>query len=146
VTNVTPKSVIIPEYTNSAGTVVPATHVFTQDIVIVPAHYTTNLADKPLVTGTTGVVGSLPVPFASLIATVFGGLYALYRNIRNKQALLSVIQGVEAFRKTMQTPELQGIDSKLKDFLIEHQEVAGTLNTVSTLINTYTDDTVPKKP
>lgn len=111
--------------------------------VVTPAHV--ELSDKPLVTGPIELVGSLPIPWAGTAAAVIGGLYALYRNIRNKNALVATVQGVEAFRRTMQTPDMKPLDDKLKKFLIEHQELGGVLDVVSKVVNDKTVDTTPSK-
>lgn len=110
--------------------------------VITPAH--TELADKVSVTAPLSFFEQLPVPYAGLAASVLGGLYALYRNIRNRNALVATVQGVEAFRKTMQSPELKPLDDKLKKFLIDHQEIGGVLDVVTKVVNDKTVDTTSK--
>lgn len=144
-TNSVLKSVTVPASTNAAGVVTPPQVVVTPTVVVQPAYWTTNLVDKPLVDSGLGVAQSLPIPYAGLAGTVLAGLYGFYRNLRNKQALQSVVEGVEAFRQTLQTPELSALDAKLKDYLIKHQEIGGSLQTVSTLVNQITGDTVPAK-
>lgn len=107
-----------------------------------PAVTNTVLVDRPELTTAVAVGQTLPIPYVGLGASILGLLYTLYRNIRNKQALVSVVTGIEAGRKILQTtPELQAVDAKIKDFLIAHQEIAGTLQTVSSVVNSYTGDT-----
>lgn len=150
ISRIVTNEVVIPPVTNAAGNVIAAhTNVVLTPVteyIIVPGYSTTNLVDKPLVTGAIGTVQALPFPYTGLAGGVLALLYSFYRNIRNKKALVAVVQGIDEGRKLLQnTPELQAIDSKIKDILIKHQEVAGVLNAVTAVVNTYTDDTVPPK-
>jgi hypothetical protein len=150
VTKYITNTVEVAAVTNADNTVTPPkTQVIvvpTIETVITPARYTTNLVDNPAVTGTIAVAETLPIPFVGLAGGVIGLLYSVYRNIRNKKALVAVVQGIDDGRKLLQgTPELQAIDAKIRDVLIQHQEVAGVLNAVSDVVNKYTNDTVPPK-
>jgi len=143
-------SIVTPSFTNEVGVIIPekTTQVITPivEIVITPESYSTNLVNKPMVESGLAITGSLPVPFAGFAGGLLTLIYSIYRMIRNKQALKAVILGIEEGRKLLQTtPELQAVDSKIKDALIKHQELAGVLNTVSSVINSYTGDTVPPK-
>jgi hypothetical protein len=73
-----------------------------------------------------------------------GGIYAMYRNVRNKKALVAVVQGVDTFRKSLQTPELGPLDAKLKQTLIDHQDIAGVIKEVTNVVNEYTGNTTTK--
>lgn len=144
----TTNNVVVPASTNAAGVITPPsvtqTATPTTNSVVSPGKTVTTLEENPNVTSGIGLIGSLPVPYAGLIATVLGGAYAMYRNIRNKKALVAVVQGVDTFRKSLQTPELQPLDAKLKQTLIDHQDIAGVLNVVSGVVNDYTGSTTTK--
>lgn len=151
VTKYVTNTVVLPPVTNIIDNTVSAPVVRTVvmptiETVITPAYYTTNLVDKPIVTGAVAMAEALPVPYAGLAGGGLALLYSMYRNIRNKKALVAIVQGIDEGRKLLQTtPELQGVDAKIKDILIKHQEVAGVLTQVSGIVNQYTGDTVPPK-
>jgi hypothetical protein len=115
--------------------------------VVTPERTESVLVDKPIINSGLGMAKSVPIPYAGLLGSILGLFYTAYRMFRNKQALKAVVMGIEEGRKILQTtPELQAIDMKIKDALIRHQELAGVLTTVSDVVNTYTDKTVPQKP
>lgn len=120
-------------------------------ITVTPAWFETNLVANTSVEGgisaVGGVAGSLGVPGAGLIGIVLGWLYPAYAAFRNKKANIALVTGIEAGRQILQeTPEGQKLDARMKDALINHQEVAGVLNLVSGLVNRYTGDTVKSTP
>ena len=145
------QSVYYPPVTNTVIKLV--TNTVTQAVtpetvfVVTPERTETVFLDKPIVTTGLGMTKAVPVPYAGFAGSILGLIYTGYRMIRNKQALKAVVMGIEEGRKMLQTtPELQAIDLKIKDALIRHQELAGVLTTVSDVVNTYTDKTVPQKP
>jgi hypothetical protein len=108
-----------------------------------PAVTVTNLAPRPEIAGAIQGAGALPLPFAGTAAALLGWLYSAYASARNKRVSVALVNGVEAFRTWSQsTPEGQKADAKLKDFLIQHQEAAGVLNSVAALVNEHTGNTV----
>lgn len=137
----------MPASTNAVtGQVVPewTTAIVTPQVVYsyAPSQTHTNWVVRPEVETGISVVGSLPVPYAGLAAIAAGWLATLYANIRNKRAAASLVTGIEAVREGLQTtPEGQKLDQKIKQVLIEKQELAGTLNTVSKLVNDLTGNT-----
>ena len=148
VTTFVTNTVVIAAVTNADQTVTPektqVVIVPTVEYTVVPATYKTNLVDNPSVTTTLAVAETLPVPYAGLVASIIALAYASYRNVRNKKALVAVVQGIDAGRKLLQnTPELRALDAKIKDVLIDHQEVAGVLQAVTKVVTEYTGDTVP---
>lgn len=114
--------------------------------VVTPSWTNTVLAPDPVVETSLTALSALPIPYAGIVGILLTAAYGIYSSTRNKQALLSVVTGVEAFRKTLQTPELAKYDAQLKDFLIEHQELAGTLKLVSALVDEKTGNTVTTSP
>jgi hypothetical protein len=108
-----------------------------------PAVSVTNLAPRAPISAATQAIGALPVPGAGLGAIALGWLYTAYAAFRNKRVAQALVTGIEAGRRALQeTPEGQKLDGRIKDALIEHQTVAGVLNEVGKLVNTYTGDTV----
>lgn len=126
---------ITPPSTNA---VVTPTLVFTY----APPVTTTNWVVSPTAKAVTDLAGSLPVPYAGLAGIAATWLLTLYANIRNKKALSSVVSGIEAVRTGLQTtPEGQALDAKIKQKLVEHQELAGTLKIVSSVVDSITGNT-----
>ncbi len=131
--------------TNVTVTVVAPVTNYVQKIT--PASTNMELAPNPIVQAgiSTGgnVASGMGLPFAGAGAIALGWLYTGYANLRNKKITAALVTGIEAGRQILQTtPEGQALDAKIKDALIQHQQVAGVLNEVSTLVNNLTDNTV----
>ena len=109
----------------------------------VPVLAPPTLETNSMISGGISMLGSLPVPGAGAAALALGWLYSAYAAIRNKKVSVALVQGIEAGRQILQTtPEGQKLDAKVKDALLQHQDIAGVLNEVSGLVNAYTGDTV----
>jgi hypothetical protein len=139
--------VVQPAVTNPAtGEITPARlqHVITPEITYEygSAVTKTNLVPKPGVDALIGVGGSMPIPWAGPLGIVVGAAYGIYAAARNKKAARAVILGVEAGRKILQeTPEGQKLDSRLRAELIKHQEAAGVVDQVASMVKEYTGKT-----
>jgi hypothetical protein len=99
------------------------------------------LQPKQSVQGGMDIVQTLPLPWVGLGGLILSLAYSIYRNARNKQISVALVQGVEAVRKLLQTPELKPIDDKIKAALIEHQTITGTIREISKLVHDYTTKT-----
>lgn len=127
---VTPAQTV--QTTNSAGQV--------ESVILPPV---TNYVVNPVVAGTASIASALPIPWAGTIGTAVGLLASLYVSARRKKLSIALVEGIEAGRVILQTtPEGQILDSKIKDELIHHQEIAGVLSAASKLVSTYTSNTV----
>ena len=107
-----------------------------------PPILTTNLVNRPIVDSAINTVGALPIPFAGTIAIGLGWLYSAYAAWRNKKTSVALISGIEAARKVLlETEEGKNLDDAIKAKLIEHQQAAGVLEQVTSLVQRYTTPT-----
>jgi hypothetical protein len=143
---VTTNQVLVTNLVVTAGgtnlVVTPVLTVTTHPPVLV-----TNLVEIPAVRGgievVSGVAGGAGIPFAGAGALLLGWAYSAYAAFRNRRLATALVTGIEAGRKILQeTPEGQKLDGRVKDALIEHQEIASVLHAASRLVNTYTANTV----
>ena len=81
----------------------------------------------------------------SILALVLGGAYHGYRQVRNRKINEALIQGVETPRAVLETmPQGQAADVQFVRWLMEHQKEAGVFTTVSTLVDTLSDNPAAK--
>jgi hypothetical protein len=125
-----PTQVITPTVTNAVtGIVTPEI----TNAVYVPA---------PAPQAAASFISTLPLPYAAPVGIGLGWLLTAYANMRNKKLSSALVTGIEAGRKILQeTPEGQALDAKIKDLLIQHQDIAGVLNKASALVNDLTANT-----
>jgi hypothetical protein len=120
--------------------------VFQTNLVQVPV---TNLVAKPEAEATIQAAGSVVNTFlpgiGSILALVLGGAYHGYRQVRNRKVNEALIQGVETARAVLETtPQGQAADAQFVRWLMEHQKEAGVFTTVSTLVDTLSDNPAAK--
>jgi hypothetical protein len=120
--------------------------VFQTNMVAVPV---TNLVAKPEAEATIQAAGSVVNTFlpgiGSILALVLGGAYHGYRQVRNRKVNEALIQGVETARAVLETtPQGQAADAQFVRWLMEHQKEAGVFTTVSTLVDTLSDNPAAK--
>ena len=120
--------------------------VFETNLVQVPV---TNLVARPESLATIAATGSVVNTFlpgvGSMLALLLGGLYHGYRQIRNRRVNEALVQGVETARAILTTtPQGQAADAQFGKWLMEHQKEAGVFTTVSTLVDTLTDNPAAK--
>lgn len=119
----------------------PSTNAVTG--VVTPGSTNTTLVPKPSLVADTNLVAALPLPYAAPAGIGLGWLLTAYAYARQKKLSTALVTGIEAGRKILQqTPEGQALDAKVKDALIEHQDIAGVLNQASALVNSLTANTV----
>jgi hypothetical protein len=123
---------------------------------LVPVLYTnfaqvpvTKLVAKPEAEATIQAAGSVVNTFfpgiGSILALALGGLYHGYRQVRNRKVNEALIQGVETARAVLETtPQGQAADAQFVRWLMEHQKEAGVFTTVSTLVDTLSDNPAAK--
>ncbi|MDE2102584.1 MAG: hypothetical protein KGL39_35380 [Patescibacteria group bacterium] len=132
---------ITPPTTNIVLNVTPPVTNLVQ--VVIPATTSTQLVPNSSVATGIQAAGAIPLPFAGVAAGLLGWLYTAYAAARNKKLASALVTGIEAGRQILQsTPEGQKLDAKVKDALIQHQELAGVLNQASALVNSLTGNTV----
>ena len=120
--------------------------VFETNMVQVPF---TNLVARPESLATIAATGSVVNTFlpgvGSVLALLLGGLYHGYRQVRNRRVNEALVQGVETARAILETtPQGQVVDAAFVKWLMEHQKEAGVFTTVSTLVDTLTDNPAAK--
>jgi hypothetical protein len=120
--------------------------VFQTNVVAVPV---TNLVAKPEAEATIQAAGSVVNTFlpgiGSILALVLGGAYHGYRQVRNRKVNEALVQGVETARAVLETtPQGQAADAQFVRWLMEHQKEAGVFTTVSTLVDTLSDNPAAK--
>jgi len=120
--------------------------VFQTNLVSVPV---TNLVAKPEVEATLQAAGSVVNTFlpgiGSILALALGGAYHGYRQVRNRKVNEALIQGVETARAVLETtPQGQAADAQFVKWLMEHQKEAGVFTTVSTLVDSLSDNPAAK--
>ncbi len=120
--------------------------VFETNLVSVPV---TNLVAKPEVEATIEAAGSIMNTFlpgiGSILALALGGLYHGYRQVRNRKVNEALIQGVETARAVLETtPQGQAADAQFVNWLMGHQKEAGVFTTVSTLVDSLSDNPAAK--
>ncbi len=116
--------------------------VFVTNLVQVPV---TNLVARPEALATIGATGSVVNTFApgigSIVALALGGLYHVYRQVRNRRVNEALVQGVETARAVLTTtPQGQAVDAEFVKWLMEHQKEAGVFATVSELVDKVSDN------
>jgi hypothetical protein len=116
--------------------------VFMTNVVQVPV---TNLVSKPEAEAAIAATGSIVNTFApgigSIVALALGGLYHGYRQVRNRKVNEALIQGVETARAVLTTtPQGKAADAQLVKWLMDHQQEAGVLSTVSDLVENLADN------
>jgi len=116
--------------------------VFMTNMVQVPV---TNLLERPGVDAAISAVGSITNTFApgvgSIVALALGGLYHGYRQVRNRKVNEALVQGVETARAVLTTtPQGKAADAQLVKWLVDHQQEAGVLSTVSDLVDSFADN------
>lgn len=128
--------------TTSQTTVTPpSTNAVTG--VVTPGSTNVTILPNPVLVAGTNTIAGLPIPYAGVAGVGLGWLLQAYAYIRQKKLSTALVTGIEAGRKILQqTPEGQALDSKVKDALIEHQDIAGVLNQASALVNQLTANTV----
>jgi hypothetical protein len=150
VTNLVPQVVAEvgkPAVTNFVTVLVTNTiPVFETNVVQVPV---TNLVAKPAAVATIDATGSLVNIFlpgiGSMVALLLGGVYHGYRQLRNRKVNEALVQGVETARAILETtPQGQAVDTQFVKWLMEHQKQAGVFQTVSTLVDAFTDNPAAK--
>ena len=123
----------------------PSTNAVTG--VVTPGSTNVTLIPKPNLVADTNLVSSLPIPYAVPAGLGLGWLLQAYCFVRQKKLSTALVTGIEAGRKILQqTPEGQALDAKVKDALIEHQDIAGVLNAASAMVNSLTANTVQTPP
>jgi hypothetical protein len=91
------------------------------------------------------VVNTLLPGIGSILALVLGGAYHGYRQVRNRKVNEALIQGVETARAVLETtPQGQAADAQFVRWLMEHQKEAGVFTTVSTLVDSLSDNPAAK--
>jgi hypothetical protein len=120
--------------------------VFQTNVVAVPVP---NLVAKPEAEATIQAAGSVVNTFlpgiGSIVALALGGLYHGYRQVRNRKINEAFIQGLENARAVLETtPQGQAADAQFVRWLMEHQKEAGFFTTVSTLVDTLSDNPAAK--
>jgi hypothetical protein len=120
--------------------------VFYTNLVQVPV---TNLVAKPEAEAAISAAGSVVNTFlpgiGSIVALALGGLYHGYRQVRNRKVNEALIQGVETARAVLETtPQGQAADDQFVKWLMEHQKEAGVFTTVSTLVDSLSDNPAAK--
>ena len=91
------------------------------------------------------VVNTFLPGIGSILALVLGGAYHGYRQVRNRKVNEALIQGVETARAVLETtPQGQAADAQFVRWLMEHQKEAGDFTTVSTLVDTLSDNPAAK--
>src|SRR4051812_25496270 len=139
----------------------PTIHVFTNTVVVTNTLpivtertnvvYVTNATSgavsgfatrEPVVTNFVTVTATNLVPvFGSIVALALGGLYHGYRQVRNRKVNEALIQGVETARAVLTTtPQGKAADAQLVKWLMDHQQEAGVLSTVSDLVGSLADN------
>ena len=121
--------------------------VFQTNVVAVPV---TNLVAKPEAEATIQAAGSAVNTFlpgiSSILALVLGGAYHGYRQVGNRKVNEALIQGVETARAVLETTSQgQAADAQFVKWLTEHQKEAGVFTTVSTLVDTLSDNPAAKR-
>ena len=116
--------------------------VFMTNMVQVPV---TNLVERPGVEAAISAVGSITNTLApgvgSIVALALGGLYHGYRQVRNRKVNEALVQGVETARAVLTTtPQGKAADAQLVKWLMDHQQEAGVLSTVSDLVDSFADN------
>jgi hypothetical protein len=143
------KATLKPEVTTTS-VLTPATTNLTTGVVIPPVATqisTTNWVVQPTAQAVTSIIGGLPIPWAGTIGVGLGWLLTAFANYKNKKSAVSLIQGIEAVRTTLQTTtEGQALDAKIKAILIKYQEAAGVYDAVSKLVDQYTGYTTTTEP
>lgn len=120
-TNAPPQTIVTPD-----GSTVEVPAVVSYDV-------------NPGVQTAIDIGGSLPLPWAGVAAIALGWGAQLYRNVRNKRALVSVVQGVDAFRRTLETtPEGKQLDERLKSVLAKRQYEMGVFRDIVKILDRYT--------
>ena len=109
----------------------------------------TNLVAKPEAEATIQAAGAVVNTFlpgiGSLVALAMGGLYHGYRQVRNRKVNEALVQGVETARAILETtPQGQAADAAFVKWLMAHQKESGVFTTVSTLVDSYTDNPAAK--
>lgn len=100
---------------------------------------TTEWIEKPVIKDGLSFIGSLPVPYAGLAATLAGMGLAIYRSLRNRKTATALIAGIDGVRRVLnETPEGKALDAKIKQKLQEHQVAAGVITEVESLLKKYT--------
>ncbi len=120
--------------------------VFYTNLVQVPV---TNLVAKAEAEAAISATGSVINTFApgigSIVALALGGLYHGYRQVRNRKVNEALVQGVETARAILTTtPQGQAADAQFVRWLMEHQKEAGVFTTVSTLVDSLSDNPAAK--
>ena len=109
----------------------------------------TNLVAKPEAEATIQAAGAVVNTFlpgiGSIVALAMGGLYHGYRKVRNRKVNEALVQGVETARAILETtPQGQAADAAFVKWLMTHQKESGVFTTVSTLVDSYTDNPAAK--
>ncbi|MBI5386762.1 MAG: hypothetical protein HZA90_18990 [Verrucomicrobia bacterium] len=120
--------------------------VFSTNLVQVPV---TNLVAKPEAEATIQAAGSIVNTFlpgiGSILALALGGVYHGYRQVRNRKVNEALIQGVETARAVLETtPQGQAADAQFVHWLMEHQKEAGVFTTISSLVDSLSDNPAAK--
>ncbi len=120
--------------------------VYETNLVAMPV---TNLVARPEVEAGIQVAGSVMNTFlpgvGSILALALGGLYHGYRQVRNRKVNEALIQGVETARAVLETtPQGQAADAQFVKWLMGHQKEAGVFTTVSTLVDSLSDNPAAK--
>ncbi len=106
-----------------------------------PPTLVTNLVPRPELAGAIQAGGALPFPFAGAAALALGWAYSAYASVRNRRVGVALVQGIEAGREFLQsTPEGQKLDEQFKETLARHQNYAGVMRDVRTLLDRYVHD------
>jgi hypothetical protein len=116
--------------------------VFMTNVVQVPV---TNLVARPEVEAAISATGSIVNTFApgigSFVTFALGGLYHGYRQVRNRKVNEALVQGVETARAVLTTtPQGRAADAYYVKWLADHQKEAGVFNTVSGLVEDFSDN------
>jgi hypothetical protein len=116
--------------------------VFYTNFVHVPV---TNLVARPealaAIEATGSIVNAFMPGIGSAAALALGGLYHLYRQVRNRKVVATLVQGVETARAVLgTTPQGQAADALLVKWLMEHQKEAGVFTAVSGLVERLSDN------
>lgn len=99
----------------------------------------TEWVEKPVIRDGLSLVGSIPVPYAGLGATLAALALSVYRNIRNRKTAAALVAGIDGARRVLlDTPEGRALDEKIKARLQEHQIAAGVVDETAKLLDHFT--------
>jgi hypothetical protein len=101
-------------------------------------------AAETAIKATGGVVGGL-FGFGGLAATLLGGVYHTYMQIRNRRINAALTQAIETGREVLKsTPQGQQLDAAYVQWLQQHQTQAGVINAVAGMVNSFVDNDAAK--